>query len=120
MRVFINKNDVSKVQEKYGQENAVATFTQSTAPSNQRQLAEMFIIVSNPQTFETVKLNRKLEEISHESIAKDEIENLKISGMINKKVTFTVKHQDYRFWFKPIVIGSGKEQKEMIKEFENC
>lgn len=120
MRIFINKEDVEKVKSKYGQGDVPATYSQSTKPTNQRQVAEMFAIVSNPNAFVICKLDRKYEEESCQEVEKSDIQNLKVSGLLNKKITFTANNQDYTFWFKPNVIGSAAEQKAMIKEFEKC
>lgn len=118
MKLTIGKDDIQAVRAKYGGPNAVAGYVEE-AKLLAFPLPKYYVAVIDETNLTLVQMDMKFREKAVEVLPLSAITDVKISSMIVKKVTIKTTNATYRILIRPLSIGIGDEQKELLRRFES-
>ncbi len=118
MKLTIGKDDIQAVLAKYGGSNAVAGYVEE-AKMFAFPLPKYYVAVIDEANLTLVQMDMKFREKAAEVLPLSTITDVKISNMIVKKVTIKTTNTTYRILIRPLSIGIGDEQKELLRRFES-
>ncbi|MGO4940742.1 hypothetical protein ACTQ45_12095 [Fundicoccus sp. Sow4_D5] len=120
MKLTIGTDDILAVKKKYGAGNAVAGYVEEAKlipiPI---PMPKFYVIVLDERNMTLVQMDMKFREKSSEVIPLDAISSIKVSSMMVKRITVEANGKTYKFLMRPLSIGIGEEQDELLERFES-
>lgn len=118
MKWTFTKEDLTLYQQKYGADNAVAGYAEK-AKLTKLTLPNYYVIVADDQQLTLVHLSIKLEEKDVTQIPLTDIQSIKVSGMLVKKVVLKTGSDTYKLHVNPLGFGLGDAQKALVARLES-
>lgn len=113
MKFRITEDDILAVVEKYSDNTATA----GCAEDGGVMRFGYYTVILDDEKITLVKMNLSFEEIEHDVIPLSDVQSIKVSGFINKKVKIQTVDDTIKLIFKPLAVGNGAFQRAIVERF---
>lgn len=116
MKLIINKEDIKQLKDKYGASNAVAGYVEEWKILN-IPLPKYYVAIIDEINLTLVQMDMKFKEKATTVVTLDSINSIKISGLVVKKIVIKTQTDEIKIVIRPLSVGIGDEQKNLIQRF---
>ncbi|KAF1305856.1 hypothetical protein IV487_11305 [Enterococcus saccharolyticus] len=114
MRWVIKQSDLDTIKEQYGEEMSIVGYADEyklfAIP-----IPKMYVVLMDSQKIQLIQLTMNMDVKQVETISIADIQEVKVSGAVIKKVVITTNSGKIKLSVKPHAVGIQASQKALLK-----
>lgn len=118
VKLTIGKDDIELVRGKYGAANAVAGYLEE-AKLIKFPLPKYYVVVIDDENLTMVQMDMKFKEKSVEVFPLSSVSNVEVASLMATRISFDAKGHTFKLLSRPVSVGFGEEQKQLLSRFES-
>ena len=115
MKLRLSIDDINGYKEKYSNASAAAGFAEEPKFIG---LPKYYVVILDEENLTLVEMTLGLKEKDVTAILLSQVNSVKVSGTMIKKAVINTQGGNYKLQFKPLAVGNGSEQKDLLNRID--